>query len=242
MKQLLPETVQIQSRMRNQQESAGLAPEPHFQAGELVNALTHGIGLVLSIAGGIALFACALSHGDAWRVAGCSIFATTLIAVYAASTLSHCSLRPELRRWFQMLDQGFIYLLIAGTYTPFALAYLRSGWWWLLFGTMWAYALGGCLFKVLFSHRVRAVAVWTYVLLGWMPLIAASSFIEVIPAVALWWMLIGGLSYTLGTAFLVYDNKRFHCHAIWHLFVIAGSACHFFTILFFVAYGTATPI
>jgi len=219
-----------------------LALEPRFQVKELVNALTHGFGLVLSVVGGIALFVCALSGGDAWRVAGCSVFATTLIAVYAVSTLSHSSLRPKLRRLFERLDQGFIYLLIAGTFTPFALAYLRSGWWWLLFGMIWAFALCGCFFKILFSHRIKGVAVWTYVLLGWMPIIAVSSLIELVPAVALWWMLIGGLCYTIGTAFLICDNKRFHFHAIWHLFVIAGSTCHFFPILFFVAYSTGAPL
>jgi len=208
--------------------------EPRFHAAELVNAITHGVGLMLSIVGGIALFVCALYGGDAWRVAGCSVFATTLIAVYAASTLSHSALRPELRRLFERLDQGFIYLLIAGTFTPFALAYLRTGWWW-LFGMMWTCALCGCFFKILFSHRIKGVAVWTYVLLGWMPMIAASSLIKLVPAVALWWILIGGLCYTVGTAFLIYDNKRFHFHAIWHILVIAGSTCHFFPILFFVA-------
>ncbi len=227
---------------RNQQESSGFVPVPHSHAEERVNALTHGLGLVLSIVGGIALFVSALSQGDAWRVAGCSVFATTLIAVYAFSTLSHSSLGPELTRLFQRLDQGFIYLLIAGSYTPFALAYLRFGWWWLLLTAMWACALCGCFSKIFFSHRIKAVAVWSYVLLGWMPIIAANSFIGLVPAAALWWMLIGGLCYTIGTVFLICDHKRFHFHAIWHTFVIAGSTCHFFSILFFVASSTANPL
>jgi hemolysin III len=209
---------------------------PHFHAAELVNAITHGIGLLLSIAGAIVLISCAISCSDGWRLTGCSIFATSLVAVYAASTLSHSSSRPKLRHLFRILDQGLIYLLIAGTYTPIALAYLRSGWWWLLFGLMWTVALCGFLSKILYSYRV-GVAVWTYVLLGWMPILTTGALIELVPTDALWWMLNGGICYTVGTVFLVGDNQRFHFHAIWHLFVIAGSTCHFFTVLFFVAYA-----
>ena len=215
--------------------SAEPAPEPDYHGDELIHAITHGAGLALSIVGGIVLVVCALFSGDAWRVAGCSIFAMTLIAVYAFSTLSHSSLKPELIRLFQRLDQGFIYLLIVGTYTPFALVYLRTGGWWPLFGMMWVLALGGCFGKIFFPHRINGVAVWTYVLLGWMPIIAAKPLLESVPAAALWWVLIGGLCYTFGTAFLIIDNKRFSYHAIWHMFVIAGSACHFFTALFIVA-------
>lgn len=215
--------------------SAESAPGAHNPGDELIHAITHGAGLALSVVGGIALVVSALSSGDPWRVAGCSVFAMTLIAVYAFSTLSHSSLKLERIRFFERLDQGSIYLLIVGTYTPFALVYLRTGGWWLLFGMMWVLALGGCFCKVFVPHRINGVAVWTYLLLGWMPIIAARPLLERVPAAALWWVLIGGLCYTFGTAFLIFDNKRFRFHAIWHMFVIAGSACHFFTILYFVA-------
>ena len=215
--------------------SAVSVSQAHYHVDELSHAVTHGVGLALSIVGGIALVVCAISSGDPWRVAGCGVFSMTLIAVYAFSTLSHSALKPELVRLFQRLDQGFIYLLIVGTYTPFALVYLRTGGWWLLFGMMWTLALCGFFCKIFFPHRLNGVAVWTYVFLGWMPIIAAKPLIEMIPAAASWGILIGGLCYTFGTAFLVCDNKRFRFHAIWHMFVIAGSACHFFTILFFVA-------
>jgi hemolysin III len=208
---------------------------PHYSADEFLNALTHGAGLVLSIVGGVALVVCAYFNGGLWQVIGCSIYAMTLIGVYAASTLSHSSFRPERVRFFERLDQGFIYLLIVGTSTPFSLAYLRTPGWWLLFGAMWTFALCGFVAKMFFAHRIKSVAVWSYVLLGWMPILATGSLIGQIPSTALWWMLIGGLCYTLGTVFLVGDLKRFRFHAIWHLFVIAGSACHYFTILFFVA-------
>ena len=218
-----------------------LVPDLRSPAEEMVNAFTHGMGLVLSILGGATLMICALAHGDAWRIAGCSVFATTLIAVYAASTLSHSPFQPQRKRLFNRLDQGFIYLLIAGTYTPFSLAYLRTGWWWLLFALMWSLASCGCFTKILLSHRIKNVAVWSYVLLGWVPVFATGSLIERIPAGALWWMLIGGLCYIAGTPFLVFDQrfKRFHFHAIWHLFVIAGSTCNFVPILLYVAFSEA---
>ena len=120
--------------VRNQQGSPGIAPAADTRTNELVNAITHGVGLVLSVIGGIALLACVLFQGEVWRIVGCCIFATTLVAVYTVSTLSHSSLKPEWKRLFERLDQGFIYLLIAGTYTPFALTYLCTGWWWLLLG------------------------------------------------------------------------------------------------------------
>ena len=189
----------------------------------------------LSIAGAIVLIARAHSQGDDYRVAGCTIFAMTLMAVYAASTLSHTPLRPRLRHLFRSLDQGSIYLLIAGTCMPFALTYLRTGWWFLFFGLMWTVALCGFVSKILFSHRVEAVAIWCYVLLGWMPVATARSLMEVVPAAALWWMLIGGLCYTCGTLFLVHDNRHPLFHAVWHVFVMAGSTCHFMAIFFFVA-------
>jgi hemolysin III len=210
-------------------------PQSNYHLDELINAVTHGAGLLFSIVGGIVLVSYALSSGDAWRVAGCSVFSMTLIAVYAFSTLSHSSFKPGLIRLFERLDQGSIYLLIVGTYTPFALVYLRTGAGWLLFVTMWTLALSGCFCKIFFPHRLNGVAVWTYVLLGWMPIIAAKPLLELVPANALWGVLFGGLCYTFGTAFLVCDNKRFRFHAIWHMLVIAGSTFHFFTIFFFVA-------
>jgi hemolysin III len=211
------------------------APQPHYHVDELVNALTHGAGLILSVVGGVVLVACAMSNADAWRITGCCIFAMTLIAVYAFSTLSHCSFKPERVELFRRLDQGVIYLLIVGTYTPFGLAYLRTGGWWPLLTMMWVLALAGCYCKIFCPHRINGVAVWTYLFIGWLPIVAVRPLLEFVPTPALWGILIGGLCYTVGTVFLVADNKRFRFHAIWHLFVIAGSAAHFFTILYFVA-------
>jgi len=207
---------------------------PVLQTNELVNAVTHGIGLALSIVGAIVLIARSHSHGDAYLVAGCTVFSLSLIAVYAASTLSHLPFGPRLTHLFRRLDQASIYLLIAGSCMPLALVYLRTGWWFLFFGVMWTVASCGFVSKILFSHRLYGVAIWLYVLLGWMPVVTAPSLIEVVPAAVLWWMLVGGLCYTCGTLFLVYDNRHPLFHGVWHLFVIAGSTCHFVTIYFFV--------
>jgi hemolysin III len=136
---------------------------------------------------------------------------------------------------FRALDQGFIYFLIAATYTPFSLAYLRTTEWWLLLGAVWGVALYGFVSKVFFAHRVEAVSIWPYVLLGWLPIISVPALIHLVDDAAFWWMLVGGLCYTVGTVFLVCDQKVRHFHAIWHLLVIAGSACHFLAILLFVA-------
>jgi hemolysin III len=117
---------------------------------------------------------------------------------------------------------------------PIALVYLRTGWWFLFFGMMWIVALCGFVSKTLFSHRVDAVAIWIYVLLGWMPIATVPSLIEVVPAATLWWMLVGGLCYTFGTLFLAYGDRYPFFHGVWHMFVITGSTCHYLTILFFV--------
>jgi hemolysin III len=223
-----PGTVGIEA----QEDPPRLARLLNAQADELVNAVTHGIGLVLSIVGAIVLIARADSQGDAYLVVGCTVFSMTLIAVYAASTASHMPLGPRLRHLFRRLDQGSIYLLIVGTCMPFALAYLRTGWWFLFFGVMWTVALCGFVSKTLFSHRVDAVAIWIYILLGWMPIAMVPSLMAVLPAAALWWLLVGGLFYTFGTLFLAYDGRYPFLHGVWHLFVIAGSTCHFLTIFF----------
>jgi hemolysin III len=207
-----------------------------FVVDEFVNALTHGLGLVLSVCGAIVMVASMLSHADAWRVAGCSIYLASLVGVYAMSTLSHTfTSTASLRSLFRRLDQGFIYLLIVATYTPFSLAYLRTWPWWILLGVMWAIALWGFAAKVLFAHRVDAVRVWPCVVLGWLPAIAAPSLVQLMPVAVLWWMLAGGVLYSLGTLFLIYDERVRFFHAVWHLLVIAASACHFVAILAFIA-------
>ena len=202
---------------------------------ETANSITHGIGLALSATAAAVLMQAAAQTHDAWTLAGCGIYALTMVAVYAASTLSHVFRAPAPRQFFRILDQACIYLMIAGTYTPFGLTYLRGGWWWLLLSAMWFVALLGVLSKTWLRHRVEAASAWTYVLLGWLPVTAAKPIMETVPPGALIWMLIGGLLYTLGTVFLTLDSRVRYFHSVWHLLVIAASAAHFWAIYHYVA-------
>lgn len=202
---------------------------------EVANTVTHGLGFLLSIVGAVVMTVQVLREGDTWRVFGCLVYAPSLVAVYAMSTLSHVCADRHLRQWYRRLDQGFIYILIVATYTPFSFAFLRTVPWSLFVGLMWCIAIFGFISKVLLSHRIDGVAVWIYVALGWMPIAAAPALSRYVPANGLLWMLIGGLFYTSGTVFLMFDHRGRHLHAVWHLFVIAGSTCHYFVILLFVA-------
>ncbi len=200
---------------------------------ELANSITHGLGFVMSVVGAI-LLAESFGGGDGWRVAGCSIFLTSMIAVYAMSTLSHVFQTPRLRTLFRSIDQGTIYLLIAGTYTPFSLAYLHATPWWILLGTVWAVALYGFTSKVLFAHRVENVSMWPCLLCGALPFAAIPTLLTLLPLACLGWMMLGVACYMLGLVFWLNDRRVKHFHAIWHLLVMAGSAAHFSGILLFV--------
>ena len=203
-------------------------------ADELLNAATHGFGLALAVVGALVMAGAVAADGDAWRIIGCGVYLASLVTVYAMSTLSHTVTSPRWRSLFRRLDQGFIYLLIVATFTPFSLAYLRGGWWWALLGAMWSVALFGFAAKVFFAHRVEAVSIASYILLGWMPIVAAPALMRLMPMGAFWWMVGGGLCYTVGTFFLMNDDRVRHFHAVWHVCVIAGSVCHFLGILIFV--------
>ena len=203
-------------------------------AEELANTITHGFGFVLSLLGATVLVNAVLPQSDRWRIVSCLVYAASLVAVYGMSTLSHSCRTIRWRRFFRSLDQGCIYLLIVGTYTPFSLTYLRAHVFWFLLGAMWLIAIAGFCSKVLFAHRVNSVSIWLYLLLGWMPLAAGYWIVPLVPADALWWVVVGGICYTLGTVFLIFDAHVFHFHAVWHLFVIAGSICHYCGVLFCV--------
>lgn len=206
-------------------------PEPD----EVINSITHALGFVLSVIAAAVLVACVVSKGEAWRIAACGIYAAMLVAVYGCSTLSHSISMPVWKRRFRILDQAFIYLLIVATYTPFGVAYLSKSGWWYFSLLLWTIGLVGFLSKLMFAHRIDGVAIWIYVLMGWLTVATAYPLSGQVPSTALWWMLYGGLCYTIGTLFLVNDHRAAHFHAIWHLLVIVGSAWHFFAILTFVA-------
>ena len=204
---------------------------------ELWNVITHGAGLVLSIFGSFLLMQTASGNGanPLWLVVGCGVYVCTLVAVYGASTLSHAFREPQMKRFFRMVDQGVIYLLIVGTFTPFALKYLTTGVWWLLLVTMWLIALAGFFSKVILAHRIDSVSLPPYVLVGWLPIMAIKPILAQLSTGDLALILAGGLCYTAGTLFLAFDRKFRYFHAVWHLLVIAGSACHYVVVLRCVA-------
>ena len=207
-------------------------------AEERVNAATHGAAFITSVLGALIMAPGIMPNRDAGLVIGCGVYLLSLIAVYASSTLSHSSSSIRWKSFFRRLDQGCIYLLIVATYTPFSLAYLRGGLWLTVLLAMWGVAIFGFVAKLFFAHRVESVTVTSYVFLGWITIIAIPSLWRSAPIGAVESMIAGGLCYTIGTVFLIYDEQVRHFHAVWHLLVIAGSACHFLGILVFVVGGT----
>lgn len=204
---------------------------------ELINAATHGLGLVIAIVGTKVMTSGVFANGDVWLVISCGVYLSSLLAVYTMSTFSHSATSLRWKSLFRQLDQACIYLLIVATYTPYSLAYLPGGLWLMLLVAMWVVALIGFAAKLFFAHRVEAVSIAPYVLLGWIPIIAVPALWRLAPIGAFGSVIAGGLCYTIGTLFLMHDERVRHFHAAWHLFVIAGSACHFFGILVFVVRG-----
>ncbi len=200
---------------------------------ELANSLTHGVGLALSVAGGAALVVLSVLRGSPWRIVACSIYAFTLVVLYAASTLYHAARPPRLKRVLRVLDHSSIYLLIAGTYTPFTLVSLRGHWGWTLFGLVWGLAVLGILFKAFFINYLKAASVVLYLAMGWLAVIAFKPLVALVPSHGVLWLLGGGILYTTGVVFYGW-RKLPYSHAIWHGFVLAGSACHYFAVLFYV--------
>lgn len=197
------------------------------------NIITHAIGIALSVAAIAVLVTFAAMHGDSIRVVTAAIFSTSLLLTYTASTLFHCARCEKSRYWFKVCDHASIYALIAGTYTPILLVLIRGGWGWSLFGVLWGLTLLGTAVKVFFVDRWEPLSVAVYVAMGWIALIAIKPFVSALPAGAIHWILAGGVVYTLGVIFFFLDRLKFN-HAIWHLFVLGGSACHFFAILLYV--------
>jgi hemolysin III len=200
---------------------------------EVANCVTHGIGLALSVAGLFALVTLAWLSGDAWHIVSGTVYGASLVTLYLASTLYHGARTERAKHLLQILDHCCIYLLIAGTYTPFTLVTLRGGWGWTLFGLVWGLSLTGILFRIIFGTRYRPVAVASYVLLGWLCVIAAKPILTLVPTGAILWIVAGGVAYTSGVFFFASDRIR-HAHAIWHLFVLAGSICHFVAVALYV--------
>lgn len=202
---------------------------------EVANLLTHGLGLLLSVAA-TAVMMWVVAGESPRAVLACGVYCLTLILLYGASTLSHTFHDLERRRLFRTVDQACIYLLIAGSFTPFAVIFLGRGWWWLILISMWSLAIAGVFF-VLRRRDLSDATKITYGVLGWLPVVSLWELSQHAPFGMLAWLVAGGFFYSAGTIFLRFDRKVRYLHALWHAFVIAGSICHYIAVLVYVAGG-----
>jgi len=206
---------------------------PYTLGEEIANSVSHGIGTALSVAGLAILVVLASLYGDVWQIVSFSIYGSTLVLLYLASTLYHSFQNPRVKRVFKILDHSSIYLLIAGTYTPFLLVSMRGPWAWALFGVIWASAIAGIVFKTMCIQRFKRLSVMVYVLMGWLCVVVLKQMLEAIPSAGMVWLAAGGLSYTFGVIFYVWKRLPYG-HLVWHLFVLGSSICHYFAILLYV--------
>jgi hemolysin III len=213
--------------------SATIDAKRYSTGEEIANGITHGLGAVLSIAGLAVLATLASRFGDVWHIVSCSIFGTTLVLLYTASTLYHSIRFSRAKTVLRIVDHSAVFLLIAGTYTPFTLVNLRGPWGWSLFGLIWGLALLGIVFKVSLLRRWVLASVGLYVGMGWAIVVAIKPLLAAVAPEGLVLLLLGGLAYTIGVGFYVWHRLPYH-HAVWHGFVLAGSTFHFFAILFYV--------
>jgi len=203
-------------------------------AGERFNSISHLVGAVLAVAAAALLITGASLKGDPSRIVGFSVYGAMLVALYTASTLYH-ALRGRAKAVFQKLDHCSIYLLIAGSYTPFALVSLKGPWGWSLLGVVWSLAALGIAQEIWLARGARVLSLVIYVLMGWLALVAVVPLWQALGPAGFAWLAAGGALYTGGIVFYVADQKLRHSHGIWHLFVLGGSTCHFFTLLLYVA-------
>jgi hemolysin III len=201
--------------------------------GEKLNAWTHLVGAVLAFVGALWLIVLASLTGDPWKIVSVAIYGFTLLLLYSISTVYH-SVRGRAKVIMRKLDHLSIYLLIAGSYTPFCLVSLRGAWGWSLFGTVWGLALIGMLQEIKPRSEARVLSIVIYALMGWIVLVAVKPLIATLGAVGFAWLAAGGFLYTVGIIFFAYDSRFRHWHGIWHLFVVAGSVLHFVAILLYV--------
>ncbi len=210
---------------------------PQSFAEELANSLTHGLGLALSITGLAVLVTLAALRGSAWHVVSCAVYGSSMVILYGASTMYHSIPATvaggRAKQILRVADHSAIYLLIAGSYTPFTLVSLRGAWGWTLFGLVWGLALAGIVFKMFFTGRFAVVSTLIYLAMGWLVLIAWKPVFAAVPAGGIAWLGASGLAYTAGVVFFAMERLRFS-HAVWHAFVLAGSVCHYCAVFFYV--------
>ncbi len=200
---------------------------------EKININSHAVGFVLSIIALILLVVRASNHGDIWHIVSFSIFGASLIVLYATSTIYHSTKKPELRNRLRILDHASIYVLIAGTYTPFTLVTLQGTTGWVIFGVSWTLALCGIILKLFFTGRYRLLSTSMYVFMGWIIIFAIKPLIASLSSDGLFWLIAGGLAYTLGAILYSIKKIKFN-HAIFHMFVLMGSFCHFISVYFYI--------
>lgn len=200
---------------------------------EMANSATHGIGMILATGGLGVMAVLAAIRGDALHITSAAVFGATLIILYTISTLYHSIHRPKAKAFLQVFDHAAIFLLIAGTYTPFTLVSLRGSWGWSLFGVVWGLAIIGILLEVFLSRKWRFLSIILYVAMGWLVIVAINPLLAAISSGGFILLLAGGLFYTIGILFYVWSSLPYH-HAIWHIFVLTGSVLHYFSVLFYV--------
>ena len=200
---------------------------------EEINIISHAIGLMLSIIALVLLVIHATAFGDVWHIVSVSIFGVSLIVLYAASTLYHSAKQQELRNRLKIFDHSAIYVLIAGTYTPFALITLNGTKGWVIFSISWGMALIGIILKLFFTGKYKSISTLMYILMGWMIVFAIKPLIDSLPLDGLHWLIAGGVSYTIGAVLYSIKKIKFN-HAIFHIFVLIGSFCHFYSVFFYV--------
>jgi len=205
-----------------------------MQYGERFNSISHLVGAALALIGTAVLIIPSAQAGDAWKIVSFSVYGAMLLCLYLASTLYHSLVGRAKRIWCKF-DHCAIYLLIAGSYTPFALVTLRGPWGWSLFGTVWGLAAFGIVQEIWLARGIRLLSLVLYFLMGWLAVIAAFPLIDALGMEGFLWLVAGGVAYTVGIVFYAHDDRWRHAHGIWHLFVLAGSACHYFTVLHYVA-------
>jgi hemolysin III len=210
-------------------------PDPQQSLGEeIANSVSHGVGLLAALGVVPFLILAAARRGSASAIVGASVFSATLVLLYFASTMYHALPRHKAKRVFRILDHGAVFLLIAGTYTPFTLGVLRGAWGWTLFGVVWSLALLGIVLTAMGGIRYPRLSTGVYLGMGWLVVIAIRPLSLRVPLTGLLWLLAGGIAYTVGVRFLAAKRMRYS-HFVWHLLVLAGSSCHFIAVLLYAA-------
>lgn len=223
---------EVLRELRRERRRQHIEQLPYSLGEEIFNAITHGLGWVFGVFGLIALLWVSVRNGDSYKIASSIVYGSSLILLYGSSTLYHSLIAPKAKQVFKVLDHSAIYLLIAGTYTPFAIALRGEGGWW-FFGIVWAIAIGGITLEAVWQKRPRWLTLVLYLGMGWLAVFMVKPLMAVLAPAGLWLLVGGGLFYTLGTIF--YGLKKVpYMHAVWHLFVLAGTACHFIAVIYYV--------